>query len=215
MSLLKNVLIVGALALGSACSSVEVSPGFNAAYVGANTRQEEGYARVINNVSVGNDKVKSHFHGLNEISGTDINTYFGRNSLSIEPLNSGVEFLAEARGGSTGLFEGQPQYGLRDNHVPKLLGADYGFLQATTNGGDSNFTLLYSKNLGFISPSLSPLSLELFNSFDCRKHGSDSNLTEIIADFAINKNLSLFVRQDTNDLEFHDANYIIGGVLRF
>ena len=213
--LLKNVLVAGALALGAACSSFEVKPGFNAVYSGVNTQAEKGYTRVFTGGSVGNDAVRMHHHSLNEISGTDINTYFGRNSLGVEAANLGIEVIVEAKGGSSGLFAGQPQYGIRDNNLPGMLGADWGFVQGTTNGEDINLTLLYGKSLDGLSSSSSPLSLELFNSYDHKKDTKDSNLTEIIVDWSLTNNFSLFARQDTNDLKFNDSSYIIGGVLKF
>jgi hypothetical protein len=213
--LIRNVLTSSALLIGSACSNLEFNKGFNAAYVGVNNKQEEGYTRVFTNANVSNNTARLHVHGLNELSGTNTDTYFGRNSVSVEPLNSGIEAIIEARGGSSGLFDGQPQYGLRDSHIPKILGADYGFFQATTNGSDGNLTMFYGKNLGFIANSLKPLSLEAFNSFDYRNGSKDSNLTELTADWSLSNNLSLFVRQDTNDLKFDDSNYVFGGVLKF
>ena len=212
---LKSLLVAGSLALGNSCSSVDAKLGFNALYAGASSQSETGYARALNNVNAGNDTFRAHYHGLNEITSTDTNTYFGRNSFGVEPLNIDLQAIAEARGGSNGLFSGQPQYGIRDNHLPNMLGADWGFVQGTSNGSDYNLTLLYGKSLSCLSSSLSPLSIELFNSFDSKKDAKDSNLTELIVDWSLNKNLSLFVRQDTNDLEFGDSSYVIGGALKF
>ena len=96
-----------------------------------------------------------------------------------------------------------------------MLGANRGFVQGTTNGEDINLTLLYGKSLDGLSSSSSPLSLELFNSYDHKKDTKDSNLTEIIVDWSLTNNFSLFARQDTNDLKFNDSSYIIGGVLKF
>ena len=211
----KNILTAGTLAIVSACSNFGSHAGFNAAYVGVNSKQEEGYTRVFTNLDVGNDFARVHAHGLNEISGSDDSKYFGRNSLGIELGNGGIEAIVEARGDNAGLFSGQPQYGLRDNISPKMLGVDYGFFQATTNGEDGNLTIFCGKNLGGIAETLKPLSFEIFNSYDYRNDSTDSNLTEFTVDWSISKNLSFFIRQDTHDLNFDDSNYIIGGAIRF
>jgi len=215
-----SLALAGALGLISACSSfgeepIEFKPGFNAVYAGLHSKREEGYARVFTGASVGNDTLRVHHHGLNEVSGGDTSTYFGRNIFGVEPANIGIEAIVDMRGNKDGLFDGQPYYGVRDLTHVKLLGADWGFLQGTTNGEDANFTGLYGKNMRFLSESLKPLSVELFHTYEYRQNGKDSNLTEITVDWNLWDNLGIFVRQNTSDFEFDDSNYVIGGVWKF
>ncbi|MBS3083269.1 hypothetical protein J4423_00525 [Candidatus Pacearchaeota archaeon] len=211
----KTVALALAGALASGCATpIEFKPGFNAVYAGLHSKREEGYARVFTGASVGNDTLRVYHHGLNEVSGEDTNTYFGRNIFGVEPLNIGIEAIVDMRGNKDGLFDGQPYYGARDFNSVKMLGSDWGFLQGTTNGENGNLTMLYGKNMGFLSESLRPLSVELFHTYEYGQDGKDSNYSEITADWNIFGNFGIFVRQDISEFSLNDANYVIGGVLK-
>lgn len=219
-SKLANLVLAGALGLTSACSSLEkepfqFKPGFNAVYAGVHSKREEGYARLFSGANVGNDVARVHYHGLNEVSGEDTSTYFGRNIFGVEPANIGIEAIVDMRGGNEGLFDGQPYYGFREFKNVRMSGCDWGFLQGTTNGENGNLTMLYGKNMCCLHDCLKPLSVELFHTYEYRQDGKDSNYSEITADWNLFKGFGLFVRQDISEFRVDDANYVIGGVLKF
>lgn len=207
--------LAGTMAACSSVSDVKFTPLFNAVYAGVHSKREEGYARVFTGANVGNDNLRVYHHGLNEISGEDTSTYFGRNIFGVEPLNVGAEAIVDMRGGRDGLFDGQPYYGFRDFNGVRMSGCDWGFLQGTTNGESANLTVLYGKNMGCLYDSLKPLSLELFHTYGYSPHGRDTNHSEITVDWKVAGPFGIFARQDIPEFRVDDANYVVGGVLKF
>lgn len=202
-----------ALALSlTGCAGIETTRGFNAVYLGRNVSNDQNHSRVYTNVGVktSDNAIGVKYHGFNQANDFDVDTYFGRHVFGIESgaIKDGLEAVLDFKTTSDGLL-GQHFYGFRDFNAIKHLGADYGFTHASTNGEDVNITLLYGKSLG------AGFTGEIFNSFDSLHEGNDRNLTELILQKNFTDNFGLFIRQDTHDFDFHDSQYIIGGVIEF
>lgn len=207
-----NALAGLALVAGlSSCVGIQPTKGFNALYSGVNTSTNDNHTRIYTNVGLktSNNEVSVNYHGLNQTNDFDADNYFGRHVLGIgsdEPL-SGVEAVVDAKTTSEGLLPNQPFYGVRDFNIVKSLGG-YGFVQATSDGKEVNLTTLYGRSFG-------DFNLELFNSYDYKSGEQDKNLTELLAQYNLNPNFGVFIRQDTLDLQFHDSSFVIGGVVTF
>ena len=185
-----------------------VELGYNAVEA-LGTTQGDARIRDLTNVDFSLGEIKPGFHGLNELTFKQgertLDTYFGRNVLTLGIGDSKIVPAAVLKIDKTGVFDAK--YGIRNTTLPEALGG-YGFLDIVFNKDGANATAFYGIEAG-------RFSIEALGSLEMPYKGRRAFYTEIQPYLKLGKGLSLTARAEVDGKDFRKGRYLFGGVKKF
>ncbi len=164
----------------------------------------QGKVRSINKASIGNDKFGLAYHGLNEITSANPDTYFGLNRLILNTNEYANPMLA-TKWSLDGIFDSK--VGLRNESLPELAGADYGFLDALTDGSAVELMLFAGKGI------TDNLSLEALQTIQVENEIKPGYFSELQLNYKLGEKVSAFGRVES--VNFKDPLYVAGLLVNF
>ena len=162
--------------------------------------------RLLTNVEYNLGDAVIGYHGLNEVNNADSNTYFGRNVVTAGKKDVPTRFAAVTKANSNGIFD--TKVGIRDTRIQDVLGG-YGFTDITANGDAVGIDVLFGKPLphGF--------SFEVYQSTTLPFEGEKNHYTELQLNKNLNDRFSIFGRSEIPNFNKNNANYLVGGTIKF
>ena len=199
---------VNAAAQQSRQNKPTVELGYNAVEA-LGTTQGDARIRDLTNVDFSLGEIKPGFHGLNELTFKQgertLDTYFGRNVLTLGIGDSKIVPAAVLKIDKTGVFDAK--YGIRNTTLPEALGG-YGFLDIVFNKDGANATAFYGKEAG-------RFSIEALGSLEMPYKGRRAFYSEIQPYLKLGRGYSLTARAEVDGKDFRKGRYIFGGVKKF
>ena len=185
-----------------------VELGYNALEV-LGTTQGDARVRGLTNVDFSLGEIKPGFHGLNELTFKQgertLDTYFGRNVLTLGIGDSKIVPAAVLKIDKTGVFDAK--YGIRNTTLPEALGG-YGFLDIVFNKDGANATAFYGKEAG-------RFTIEALESLETPYKGRRAFYSEIQPYLKLGRGYSLTARAEVDGKDFRKGRYLFGGVKKF
>ncbi|MBS3056415.1 MAG: hypothetical protein J4473_03200 [Candidatus Aenigmarchaeota archaeon] len=157
--------------------------------------------RVLTNLSLETGNMEIGYSGLNEVNNLNIETYFGRNCLTIGQNGQKTRLLIETRADKHGVFD--TKAGIRNTGMVESIGC-YGYLDTTANNRSAKVTLFCGKPVG------KGISAEIFQSSEFSQHNHPVYYTELQLNHAISGRVDLFCRAEIPDFNANEAVYLFG-----
>ena len=199
---------VNAAAQQSRQNKPTVELGYNAVEA-LGTTQGDARIRDLTNVDFSLGEIKPGFHGLNELTFKQgertLDTYFGRNVLTLGIGDSKIVPAAVLKIDKTGVFDAK--YGIRNTTLPEAL-SGYGFLDIVFNKDGANATAFYGKEAG-------RFSIEALGSLEMPYKGRRAFYSEIQPYLKLGRGYSLTARAEVDGKDFRKGRYLFGGVKKF
>lgn len=184
----------------SQAQTIEINPGYNALEV-AVTADQDLRTRLLTNVDIEIDNVTMGYHGLNEMSNLDIDTYFGKHVFTAGAKDYGTKLAGIFKTVNGDIID--EKIGLRNTDFVAKLGG-YGSIDAVIDNNSANLTAFFGESLG------NGLSAELYLATEIPFNAKATSYTEIQLYKALGDNFSVFARGEFNQLSIDDATYIVG-----
>jgi hypothetical protein len=187
-----------AIAAVLAAPALGCTAGWNSLEQALNCNDGTGRTRVINNVAaeVGNAEVS--YHGLNEITDADGNTYFGNNRIFLRGKNGKVKVMVRTLANKDGVA--RTMVGVR---TQKLWGT-YGFADITSDLDGANLTIFTGKALG------KNKTLEFLHSQNWAYAGKPSAHNELQYNHGFHPHWEAIVRAEVPNYDVSKARAMIG-----
>jgi len=191
--------------------TIDIDLGYNALETAA-TNDGNIRNRLYHDFVLKAGPVKAESWGLNEVDNGDIDTYFGRNVLTLGPRDWNTSLATVLKTDSDGVFD--TKVGIRDKVLVDILGG-YGYIDLTADDEAANLTLFYGRGLG------KGFSAEMFQIMEYPFQGHVSDVkdlkpyTELQLNKSLGKHVSLFGRAEIANFRFdRTTRYMVGITVR-